>query len=435
VSELDVFFEDDQIGVVAKSHDGALSFRYLDAWRELRSATPLSMSLPLSANSHGHDATRNFLWGLLPDNEQVIQRWAREFQVSATDVFGLMRNVGGDVAGAARFIDREGVANDREFDGLIPMSEADIATRIAEIRRDITTWHPTTRPGRWSLAGAQGKFALHLDPLTHLWSEPLGRVPTTHIFKPAIPGIIDHDLNEHLCLVAGRAVGLAAARTEVTGFGDERALVIERYDRRSVDGRLIRVHQEDMCQALSIHPANKYQSDGGPSPLSIAELLRVHQPSTAQRDIEQFCLALGYNWLIVGTDAHAKNYSLLLAGSQVRLAPLYDMASGLALEDIHIRKLRLPMKIGGEYAPFKIAGRHWDRLADAVGVDRAWLRDSLRHIAEALPDAFADAAAHAEVRALGSPVVVNLVERVSRWSRSCIPSLSQTESATDPTAL
>jgi serine/threonine-protein kinase HipA len=424
MNELDVLFGDDHIGVVTKTNDGQLSFRYLEDWREHRDPTPLSLSMPLSTATHGHDATRNFLWGLLPDNEQVIQRWSRNFQVAATDVYGLMRNIGADVAGAARFVE-PGLTTDCDADGLSPVSESDITVRLAEIRRDVTTWHPTTRPGRWSLAGAQGKFALYRDPATELWSEPLGQVTTTHIFKPAIPGIIDHDLNEHLCLAAARAVGLTAARSKISTFGEERALVIERYDRRFLDGRLVRVHQEDMCQALSIHPAHKYQSDGGPTPLTIAELLRVHQPRTAQQDIERFCEALGYNWLIVGTDAHAKNYSLLLAGSQARLAPLYDLASGLALDDVHIRKLRLPMKIGGEYAPFKIAGRHWDRLADAVGVDRAWLRDSLRQMAEALPDALSNAASDPQMKDLGSPVVTNLVDRVSRWSQSCIPSLSE----------
>src|SRR3546814_871051 len=160
--------------------------------------------------------------------------------------------------------------------------------------------------------------------------------PPTHILKPAVAGFNEHDLNEHLCLRACQRLGLRAANTEVGVFDEERAIVVERYDRMIQRRTWRRVHQEDMCQALGLHPSQKYQSDGGPSPDKIADLLRVSMPPRAASSaVEAFVDALAFNWLVAAPDAHAKNYALLLEGPQVRLAPLYDIASALAYPDFH----------------------------------------------------------------------------------------------------
>jgi serine/threonine-protein kinase HipA len=56
---------------------GRLSFVYDESWREGAGSVPLSLSLPLGARQHGHDAVDALLWGLLPDNERVLDRWAQ----------------------------------------------------------------------------------------------------------------------------------------------------------------------------------------------------------------------------------------------------------------------------------------------------------------------------------------------------------------------
>ena len=104
-----------------------------------------------------------------------------------------------------------------------------------------------------------------------------------------------------------------------------------------------------MCQALAIMPTKKYQNEGGPSVSQVIELLRTHS-SVREEDVSTFIDAVGFNWLIAGTDAHAKNDSLLVAGGpRVRLAPLYDLASVLPDDEIDLRKAKLAMKIGDEY--------------------------------------------------------------------------------------
>jgi hypothetical protein len=139
---------------------------------------------------------------------------------------------------------------------------------------------------------------------------------------------------------------------KVTRFGDESAVVVDRYDRQIKGSEIVRVHQEDLCQALGVLPSGKYQNEGGLGPADIANLLRrVMAPQVAADAVRRFADALIWNWLIAGTDAHAKNYSLLLADNQVRLAPLYDIASSLPY-CVHEKKLRLAMKIGGDYGVF-----------------------------------------------------------------------------------
>jgi serine/threonine-protein kinase HipA len=261
-----------------------------------------------------------------------------------------------------------------------------------------------------------------------------GRIPTTHILKPPSEGFDGHAENEHLCLALARALGLPAAKSEVRRFEDVTAIVIERYDRVRMGAQMRRVHQEDMCQALRIHPANKYQNDGGPGPAEIADLLRAHATTppalvvntfavnttgaprpTGDVDVRTFIDALVFNWLIGGTDAHAKNYSILIGGGGlVRLAPLYDLASILAYPDIDAEKAKLAMKIGGEYRLRRIGYAQWRKLAAEIRVDAEALVERARKMASELPDRVADEATRARQDGLDHRAVRRMIDPVSR---------------------
>lgn len=285
----------------------------------------------------------------------------------------------------------------------------------------VTAWHLSTS-GQFSLAGAQAKTALYQDPETGRWGEPWGAMPTTHIVKPAVTGLDDHDLNEHLCLAAARTLGLRAAVSDIVTYAGERAIAVRRYDRRFVDGTVVRIHQEDLCQALGVPPTAKYQNEGGPSPERIAALLADH---AGAGEVGRFLDALAYNWVIAGTDAHAKNYSVLLSGSQVRLAPLYDVASALPYDDLYLPKLKMAMRIGSEYAVGRISGRHWDALATAVGIDPDETRQRVGRIAEHVADALATVVGSDAVTALGSDLPTRLVDRVAAHAGECRAALSR----------
>jgi serine/threonine-protein kinase HipA len=216
---------------------------------------------------------------------------------------------------------------------------------------------------------------------------------------------------------------LPAVRTAIAAFGEETAVVVTRYDRTrergGVGGSPIkRVHQEDLCQAFGISPGSKYQNEGGPTPGRVAGLLRdTMAPAVADAAVWRFADALIWNWLVAGTDAHAKNYSLLLSGEEIRLAPLYDIASALPY-GTHERKLRLAMKIGDSYDvhPRRNA---WPAAARELGLDPDSLLDRVRELSERAPDAFADAAKSPEVVALGRELPSTLSALVSDRAARC----------------
>lgn len=417
--QLTVIMGESVAGALNRLDGGRLRFDYAEAYAAETGATPISVSMPLELIRHGHDRVAPWIAGLLPDDPDVVARWSRRFQVGRSPFAILGTPVGEDCAGAVRFCrpERLGAVIDRP--GRVDwLDEAGVADRIRELRRDTTAWLGRTFAGQFSLAGAQAKTALLFRD--GRWGAPSGSIPTTHILKPAVGGFDDHDLNEHLCLTAARLVGLRVARSRIEMFDGESALVLERYDRTSQAGTLQRVHQEDLCQALSVPPDRKYQNQGGPSPGRIARLLREVMPAqVAEQAVRGFADALIWNWLIGGTDAHAKNYPLLLSGRQVRLAPLYDIASILPY-GFDERELRMAMKVGGRYA-LRPGRNPWPRAADELGLDAALVVDRVRELAALLPDAFATAADDQDIlrlrRDLPQRLVALVADRAARCAR------------------
>jgi serine/threonine-protein kinase HipA len=419
-----VILDDVVAGTVTRLAGGRLRFDYDAAYQEQPGHTPLSLSMPIQVTSHPHQRIDPWLWGLLPDNDAVVRRWARDFQVSPSSAFSLLSTpIGEDCAGAVRFAPPNEIDRVLGRGGSVAwLDEHGVADRLRELRQDSTAWLGRSFTGQFSLAGAQAKTALLFDG--ERWGVPSGPIPTTHILKPAVAGLDDHDLNEHLCLEAARRAGLVAARSSIARFADETAVVVTRYDRvEDAAGALVRIHQEDLCQALGLPPSRKYQNEGGPTPTQIAQLLRSALPPRAAEDaVWRFADALIWNWLIAGTDAHAKNYSLLLAGEQVRLAPLYDVASALPY-GTHERRLRLAMKIGSSYEVSPQRNR-WPDAARALGLGAEALVDRARELSELVPDAFAAAVGVPDVVALNRGLPGTLLDLVAERARRCRDVLS-----------
>jgi serine/threonine-protein kinase HipA len=421
--ELRVLLGGVEIGQVVRSK-GFLRFVYDSSWRSNDSAFPLSLSLPLARSEHAHATTESFMWGLLPDNERTVERWAKRFQVSGRSAFALLAHVGEDCAGAVQFVRPERVD---EVRGAGPGSVAwltprQVAERLRLLREDQAAGRLARDTGQFSLAGAQPKTALLFDGSR--WGVPGGRTPTTHILKPPVGDLEGHLHNEHLCLAMARAVGLPTAASNVLEFEEESAIVIERYDRilNPTPGRsskipsVTRLHQEDLCQASGFMPGLKYQSDGGPTPRAIAALLRQHS-SRAEEDLTTFLDALILNWLFAGTDAHAKNYSLLIGPhSQVRLAPLYDLGSALPYPQLDKRRLKLAMKLGSTYHVDRVSQRDFARLATELELAPETVLARARTLTQALRDRLP--ALRKRTR-LKHPLVERLFTTIDEHARHC----------------
>jgi serine/threonine-protein kinase HipA len=207
-------------------------------------------------------------------------------------------------------------------------------------------------------------------------------------------------------------------------------------------GEVVRIHQEDFCQALGLSPVDKYErgEDGnrgrGPGVVQMAELMRTVQPAHEWRlSVEHYVKALAYNWLIYAPDAHAKNYSILLAGTEALPSPLYDISSvlpypGTGEGRFELRTMMTAMSVNGQYQNNLVLGNDWVALADSLRLARdevlAWVTD----LAERVPDAFADAATSNGAMVGKLPVVTKLVDGVATYAQQLrthlVPSGSQT---------
>lgn len=409
--ELLVLMHGRPCGVVTQANN-RLSFAYDRTWLGNPSAFPISMSMPLGETEHGHDAISAYMWGLLPDNELTLDTWAKQHHVSANNCFSLLGAVGLDSPGAIQFVTPEHLAKSRssEIDWL---DQGRLETLIEQLTKNPGRSRFAADNGQFSLAGAQAKTALYREG--DRWGIPSGRQPTTHILKPLADQHEGMPENEHFCLKLAERLGLQVAHSEVLTIAGTQVLCSTRYDRQlNAAGQHVRLHQEDTCQALGVHPRTKYENEGGPNAVQIMKLL-AEVSTSAEADRDRLVRALAFNFVIGGTDAHAKNYSVLIHPKKRRLAPLYDLGSYLPYLNKQ-KGVKLAMKIGGHYEMDRILPRHWEQFASDANFsgDRAiaHVRDLLARVpGEALGELHAFQAI-----GLTAPVLPNLVDAL--WHRA-----------------
>lgn len=387
-----------------------LQFVYDDAWRHSDPGIPLSLSMPLTEAVHRDDRITPWMWGLLPDNDRTLQRIGNEHDVSPRNPFGLLWAIGQDCPGAVQFAEEARIDEVTRAGDVKWLDEAEIAARLASLRREASIGRRANE-GQFCLPGAQPKTAFCL--IDGKWGVPSGRTPTTHIFKPPSTDLQGHLQNEHFCLRLAGKLGLVAAKSQVLKFGDEIAIVVERYDRRQISGRILRAHQEDICQAMGVHPERKYEFEGGPGIKAIMDIL--HTSTDPVTDRRRFMEAVAFNFLIGGTDAHGKNISVLLGRNQVRLAPLYDVASFLPYAE-RWQNVKMPMKIDKYYLYADIQPHHWERLAKSVGFPADELLETLERMARAIPAAAQEVATAVRADGADHPVLDRLVGRIGDWA-------------------
>jgi serine/threonine-protein kinase HipA len=402
--QLDVALQGERVGELVQTDSGRLSFSYLAPWVQ-RGGAPLSISLPVRPEPFGHREAEPFFGGLLPE-EGVRDRVARYLGVSAKNDFALLEQIGGECAGAVTLthpgeeVPAPLAPGEGEGQPLDP-------ERLAQLLDDLPT-RPLLAGGerRLSLAGAQDKVAVSL--VGGEVTIPTGHQATTHILKTPIQGFVGTVYNELICLRVAKRVGLSVAGAERRVASGREFLLVERFDRAVGAGDIVlRIHQEDMCQALGVPTRLKYQSEGGPSLPDCFGLLTQHGRRPA---VDRLALlrATIFNVLIGNADAHAKNFSLMHGDGGIRLAPLYDLLSTLVYEDL---SPRYAMKIGSKGQFKDIRGRHWDSFAEAAGLAPAQVRRELSEMARKLP-----AALRAEVEASvdrdAAPEAREVLERI-----------------------
>ncbi len=396
---LNVLINNRLVGRLDKEPGGAIAFQYDQSWLDWPPHFPISLSLPPRKATFRGERVVAVFDNLLPDNPTVRRLVAEKTGAQGTDSYSLLEQIGRDCVGALQFLP-DGVVIDAfpPIEGE-PVSDEEIEAILANLAR-APLGIDTEQEFRISVAGAQEKTAL----LFHegRWKRPVGTTPTTHILKPQlgeIPtpwGMIDLSNsveNEHYCLKLLEGFRLQVAQTEMATFGARRVLVVERFDRRwRGDSQLLRLPQEDCCQALSIPSSRKYQNQQGPSAVDIMTLLQGSDEPL--RDQAAFLKSQIIFWLIGATDGHGKNFSVFIRpGGRFELTPFYDVLSAQPAFDakrIPHNKYTLAMSVGANrhYKILDVHGRHFVETAKEAGLGQAIIRQVLDEIRrDALPAA------------------------------------------------
>ena len=309
----------------------------------------------------------------------------------STEPFDLLARAGADCVGALQLQDTPEMHDVKCIDAA-QVSDDEIADILKNYRSSPLGMVPRKDDFRISLAGAQEKTAMLWH--NNAWHRPHGTTPTTHIFKLPIGALPDVDLsdsveNEWLCLQLAREIGLPTPTACIETFADVKALVVERFDRQlSKDGSwIIRLPQEDFCQALGVPPARKYEDDGGPGIVQSMELLQ--QAIDPLQDRRTLMRAVILYWMLAAIDGHAKNFSIFLhPGGRCSLAPLYDIISAYPLVktgELPANKLTMAMAVSGKSRHYKwhqIQARHWVSTAERCRFPKKEIRKIVEEYVE-----------------------------------------------------
>lgn len=352
-----------KVGVLSKDKNGGLHFSYTDEWMERGGARPISLSLPITKQEYSGDVVYNFFDNLLPDNQDIRNKIQARFNVETGHSFDLLAAIGNDCVGAIQLsTDEPEQVTQLSFTTL---SEQEVEKLLQGYKHTPLGMEVDDEDFRISIAGAQEKTALlNIDGL---WSKPIGTTPTSHILKlpmGVLPQVgidlTDSCENEFICLELARAFGFEVANSQVLHFGEQKVLSVERFDRKYAadDSWLMRLPQEDFCQAKGISSAKKYQSDGGPS---IGDCLQLLSASSNNQDRETFFKTQILFWLLAAIDGHGKNFSVFLEpDNKYRMTPLYDILSAypvMSKKVLQPQKIKMAMSLKGANTHYK-----WSRI-------------------------------------------------------------------------
>ncbi len=368
--------------------EGRWSFAYAPEW----TLHPLAPGFPLTVrefqDAGEHRPVEWFFANLLQEGS-LRELFAFRDRIDPRDSWAFLVRQGQDTAGALSLVPAN-PDGDVPGEVLVPLSVEELQAKIEESRKRNLPLMASWDEIRMSLAGAQEKLGLRIEPDGAMFL-PEGTAASTHIVKPenASADFPYCPANEFFCMRLADELKVPVPRVGLRHL-PEPLYVIERFDRtrtkpmKGEEGSSIkRLHQIDLCQALGVSPTRKYESEGGLGLHHLFEVLLgpfIDRPAVAVNAVIQW---VAFNYLIGNLDAHAKNIAFLLRGQKAEVAPFYDM---LCVE-AYLPRATMSMSIAGENKPGWVEGIHWDALAYEARVAPRLVRGVLARMNTALPDA------------------------------------------------
>ncbi|MEK6544172.1 MAG: type II toxin-antitoxin system HipA family toxin [Elusimicrobiota bacterium] len=411
---LNVYWETQLAGRLNENNAGRFEFQYAPGWLIFPDAMPISVRMPLRPESFSDDTCRVFFGNLLPEGT-TRRLITGKLGISESNDFKLLEVLGGECAGTLSILpegQQASVSGNYE-----PLSRKDLDRMIEEMPQNpLLLAHEDLR---LSLAGAQQKIPVYYEDGKFFL--PHGSFPSSHILKPATPdfdGIVE---NEAYCMELARQIGLPAPASMVIA-GKYPFYLIERYDRRRrEDGKLVRLHQEDFCQALGYSYGKKYEADGGPGLNACFGLITQQstQPAVDKMIMLRWVI---FNYLIGNCDAHAKNLSMLIKRENYRLSPLYDLLSTRVYGKL---SQKFAMRVGGQYRSDWVLKGNWERFAEEAGVGGRAVRDLCRELGEKAPDVAQPLAESFAVEHGGKETIDKIVKNISLMAKKMLDALKR----------
>lgn len=407
---LQVRFGAQLVGQLDPGKHGRLDFTYDASWLANSHAFQVSLSLPLRAEPYADGRGHTFFSNLLPEGA-VREAVCNRLGISTDNDVALLRAIGGECAGALSVVaadDDPPPTGRARYDALDKRRLQSLVSGDRVI--PLLAGGPSTR---LSLAGAQDKVPVAvLDGRIHL---PIGGAPSTHILK--LPHLLYAHIpvNEAFVTLLAARLGLDVVTAELFTQTVPPSLLVERYDRVRVDDPwpAVRLHQEDLCQALGLPPTRKYEQEGGPTLAAAIDLVRTHvrQPVI---DVLRIIDWQAFNVCAGNSDGHGKNLSILYRTREGTLAPFYDL-----LSTRHYPKLdrALAMGVGGRRDPDKLGRAQWEALATELELGPRAVLERVESVAERCADLVTTCAAELRERHGAQSVLQSLPAEIVKRAR------------------
>lgn len=402
-----VYLQEQNIGRLWLNENRRFVFQYNAEWIGQPDAVPLSLSLPLRAEPYPDDLARPFFSNLLPEAD-IKRAIAQHLRISQNNDFAMLNSIGGECAGAVSVLASGETPTVKP--GYRELNEEELRKVVIDLtRRPLMAG---VEGMRLSLAGAQNKLPVYMEDNRIFIAS--GNAPSSHILKPPIMDFEDTVGNEAFCMTMAQRMGLSAPTVTIRQSLD-RLFIISRYDRsRDKDGRLVRLHQEDFCQALGFLPEQKYESEGGPALTQCFDLLQENsiRPAVDRMALLRWTI---FNFLIGNADAHAKNLAILFTDHGPRLAPFYDLICTQVYPELAERQA---MRIGGENRPSWIQQRHWERFSKAVAIKPGLVLKTLQEMAASIMPQAPKIAAEFQTAYGTTPIIEKILAIIEKRAKN-----------------
>ena len=367
-SKLNVFVNQLKAGELWLDDQRRFCFQYDKSWINSWDSYRLSVSLPLREDPYLNDDSYSYFTNLLPEGK-ILNVLSRKLQIPVSNQFELLRAIGGDCAGAVSLFEEGALPPKPSAYSYKTLTDDHLTRIIKELPEN--PFMADEAGIRLSLAGAQEKLPVSLKENKIRIS--MNGAPSSHILKTPIKDLHGTVENETFCRMLAKRMGLTVPDVKIIKIDGTPLYIIDRYDRKIEKGKIVRLIQEDFCQALNVNSQLKYTPT-----LEVCFSLIRNESAVQIKDTKRFLQLVVFNGLIGNSDAHAKNISFIHGENGTILAPFYDLLSTY----VYPYAKKMAMKIGGGRHFQFLESKHFERFSKDTLIKYKVVKETIMTMAD-----------------------------------------------------